>query len=192
MLVNLPDEDEAVREMCDAYDRCVDYLGDSAMERYCNDVPMRAVYRSLSAPTAKPRLVGGEEDIFRDQTATIEWLKKSVRIEYDADQNRYKFPSNDLRDLMLALRALTKPSPSGTAGEVVWLQERLDKLHEKKARAEQCSMMPNMATAEERSAIITRNRNYVMDWWAARDEAYSLAQDAIEALTKATAKPEVV
>lgn len=36
-----------VDRACEAYDKCVDYLGDSAMEHYCNDVPMRDALRAV-------------------------------------------------------------------------------------------------------------------------------------------------
>lgn len=48
------DRSVLVEIACKAYDNCVDELGDSAMLRYCNDVPMHAAVHAVLQPTSGP------------------------------------------------------------------------------------------------------------------------------------------
>lgn len=109
MLVDLPDEDEAVEIMMSqgSYG--------TTMHDFC-----RAAYRALLAATAKPSLVGGD---------VIERLLNEVEKQYHkfncggnppggAYAEHYNGACTCGRDALIDHAiALTKPSPSGMAGE---------------------------------------------------------------------------
>jgi isoleucyl-tRNA synthetase len=60
---------------------------------------------------------------FADQTELRNWLSSVVRLEYNSIENRYKFPSNDLHDLLVVMNTRHEPL-TGLVCEAVWLLER--------------------------------------------------------------------
>lgn len=49
-----------------------------------------------------------KEFAFKEQQHVLDWLRQiGVRVEYDSPANRYKFPSNDLYDLLVGLQSLS-------------------------------------------------------------------------------------
>jgi len=92
-------EDEAVEAMCDAYDAEVDYLGDSAMERYCNDVPMRAAYRALLKHTKIAEPKQQLDSSCKDSISPLTQTEPQTIEQMEADIMKAKEALIELRDM---------------------------------------------------------------------------------------------
>lgn len=68
---------------------------------------------------------------FADQTELRNWLSSVVRLEYNGIENRYKFPSNDLYDLLVAMNTRHE-SLTGLVGELTMVLAWLVKLKDER------------------------------------------------------------